>query len=345
MQQKNPFILDGIIEVDSDNLFFGERLAARNKKTLEQIDAGVPIRELEYFKEPKNRGEHISGYESTQIFVDLYKSIKKKGFVDEPYLNIEIKPYGQYRMRRGRHRLSILHHLGNRKIKVRIGLIDNEFSKICDKIFKMNKWRGGKIYNKVMNPLFKHIPTYGSQERINIISDCYDFKGKTVLDIGSRMGYNSHIPARHGAKVIGIDCAAGWKEIADYLTKMYSIRWDCNLNVEFLVGDIYDYVSGQLSAVGGFQSIVGSQHFDVILFLSVFHHLVVGNADRAYKLLDRLSEMCDVMFFDAGTQWKRQFDIEHEGKEIVRRTGFKKWKLIGKKGELDLRRDLWMLSK
>jgi len=333
---QNPFVLDGVIEVNSEDLGFIGRLDVRNRKTLKQIDKGVPIEQLAYFQDPKPRG--AGAYESTKIFVDLYQEIKQRGWQDEPYLNIEIQPLGQIRLRRGRHRLSILHHLGNRKIKVQIGIIDAEFASICDQIFRMNKWRGGRIYNQVMNPLFRYIPVYGSQERINVISEHCDFKGKTVLDIGSRMGYNSHIPARHGAKVIGIDCAAGWRPIADYLTKMYELQWDCKLNVQFLVGDIYDFCTEHKA-----QSV--EREYDVILFLSVFHHLVVGNAERAYGLLNRLSQLCDVMFFDAGTQWKNQFSIEHEGKEIVRRTQFKKWELIGEKGERDLRRNLWMLSK
>ncbi|RKX23812.1 MAG: hypothetical protein DRP45_09600, partial [Candidatus Zixiibacteriota bacterium] len=175
----NPFKTGKTIKMESDDLQINHRIAQRNARTLEEIDAGVPLEELTYYRSPKERG--VTPEQSTQMFIDLYRSIKDNGWTDEPYLNVAIETDGYMRTRRGRHRASILKHLGNREIEVRL-TVDKEFERFADKLFAASSKREGRVYQRIDMPYFKSIPTYGGQDRINHILDACDFDGLKVLD-------------------------------------------------------------------------------------------------------------------------------------------------------------------
>lgn len=328
---KNPIRTGNIIEMNPDDLIMGKRNLDRNLKTLEQIDNNVPLKELEYYKSPKPRGD--SAEESTKMFVNLYKSIKKHGWKDKPYIQLEIQDYGQMRVRRGRHRTSILKYLGIKKIKVEL-LVFDKCKNMLDKIFRVNKKREGKLYQRIDMPYLKNVPVYGGQDRIKYILKSIDFNKLNVLDIGCRMGMYSHYPAKHGANVTGVDSVAQWKEIDDYLTVLYSdtFKWNKKLNVKFYTSDIYDWIKKGIK-------------YDVVLFLSVFHHLSVGNRKNAYKLLMDISKSSKVMVFDAGNQWNRLYGVKDVPADLIKHSEFTQYRIIGKRRDGDMRRYLYLFWK
>jgi SAM-dependent methyltransferase len=94
-----------------------------------------------------------------------------------------------------------------------------------------------------------------SSEKWNVVSQSLDFTGKRVLDIGCAEGYFCHKAVHAGAsRAVGVDSRLGTLLAAHFLSKEQGVKIDFRLGV--------------------FPNLQQLGTFDVILCLSVLHHLV-----------------------------------------------------------------------
>lgn len=94
-----------------------------------------------------------------------------------------------------------------------------------------------------------------SSEKWNVLSQSLDFTGKRVLDIGCAEGYFCHKAVHAGAsRAVGVDSRLGTLLAAHFLSKEQGVKIDFRLGV--------------------FPKLQHLGTFDVILCLSVLHHLV-----------------------------------------------------------------------
>lgn len=91
------------------------------------------------------------------------------------------------------------------------------------------------------------------------IIESYDFKGKTVLDLGCGDGtYSVMIPAWGAKEVLGVDPAAVALESAARRAKDAGVAD----KVSFAVGNIY-----------ALEELLGDRRFDVVMLRAMLHHL------------------------------------------------------------------------
>ena len=111
-----------------------------------------------------------------------------------------------------------------------------------------------------------------------------DIKGKRILDIGCNVGFFCFELGKRGAKVLGVDSDSRAIAIANMVNDCFS------MGVDFQTKKISDELL-QNSQV----------HFDVVLFLNIFHWYVRNNQqEEGYHLVQAISEMTDTMFFETG---------------------------------------------
>lgn len=96
--------------------------------------------------------------------------------------------------------------------------------------------------------------------RLNLLLNEVDFHDKVILDLGCSGGYFSFQLAKVARKVIAVD---GDKEVIE---RNKSLQVELGIsNIEFICAPITE---GLIDAVGA---------VDVVLFLSVFHHMLTGS--------------------------------------------------------------------
>lgn len=131
------------------------------------------------------------------------------------------------------------------------------------------------------------------QGRLDIIESVVDFTGKRVLDLGCSGGFFSFSIARKAQHVTAVD--------ADSHMIQKNIENAKRLKIENI-----DFVNKKIDAA--FLKETGN--YDVVLFLSVFHHIIVGSSvydwteekeqGEAMKLLAALRNVGDILVFDMG---------------------------------------------
>ena len=135
----------------------------------------------------------------------------------------------------------------------------------------------GEIYQEVYGAerLGVQAPAVrGCRDRLTaMLNYLGDVSGKTVLDIGSNMGYFSLALADRGAYVISIEPNENFRRIQNLLAEQLGLsKRVVSLNL-FLDYDAINFIKRNFA------------HFDIILMLSLWHHFV--GSDR----LDRLAGM------------------------------------------------------
>ena len=97
------------------------------------------------------------------------------------------------------------------------------------------------------------------------VAETYDFRGKSVLDVGCGDGaYTTEFAALGARRVLGVDPAAVAIEAAKVRAELMEIKEATS----FAVGNIYEL-----------DAILSEQHFDCIVIRGVLHHL--PDAERA----------------------------------------------------------------
>ena len=148
---------------------------------------------------------------------------------------------------------------------------------------------------EVYQPIFKH-PEFSAQasrsclDRLEKIAAIYDYiskeKGRPlkVLDLGCAQGFFSLSLAARGAIVTAVDYSQPNVDVCNKLADENS-----GFDVEFLLGSIETII----------QERVKEQEYDLVLGLSVFHHLVYEHgAEYVFDLFNILSKKVETGVFE-----------------------------------------------
>lgn len=111
-----------------------------------------------------------------------------------------------------------------------------------------------------------------------------NLKGKSVLDIGCGIGYFGWSNVKIVKSYTGIDSDNKCIKAAQAIKEVLLLQ-----NLRFARVDILHFIEQNTC------------HYDTGLFLSVYHHLLCQVGwDKARKVLKKISEMCDELYFDMG---------------------------------------------
>lgn len=148
---------------------------------------------------------------------------------------------------------------------------------------------------EIYQPIFKH-PEFTAQasrsclDRLEKIISIYDYiskeKGRPlkVLDLGCAQGFFSLNLAERGALVTAVDYSQPNIDVCNKL-----VSENENLKVDFLLGSIENIIKDR----------VKEEEFDLVLGLSVFHHLVYEHgADFVFDLFKELSTKVETGVFE-----------------------------------------------
>ena len=131
------------------------------------------------------------------------------------------------------------------------------------------------------------------EQRIKAIRRHVDFQGKTVLDLGCSGGYFSLNIAQEAKRVLGVD---GDREVIEQ-----------NIAVAHRMGiKNVEFINARLTP----QLISALPDFDVVLFLSVFHHMLAASdaygwnseasRSEAFDALQVIRDKARVLVFEMG---------------------------------------------
>jgi SAM-dependent methyltransferase len=136
-----------------------------------------------------------------------------------------------------------------------------------------------------------------SRARLRLIEECVDFTGKHVCDLGCSGGFFAFEVARKAKSVTAVDAN---KELIEQNRR--NARDLGYSNIEFI---------DELATP---QFVSTLPRFDVVLFLSVFHHIIInsklfpwsGSSDRkeALELIREINHRTDVLVFEMGETWE-----------------------------------------
>lgn len=148
---------------------------------------------------------------------------------------------------------------------------------------------------EVYQPIFKH-PEFTARasrsclDRLEKIASVYDYISKEkrrslkVLDLGCAQGFFSLNLAERGAIVTAVDYS---QPNVDVCNKLASENQ--NLKVDFLLGSIENIINDKVS----------EGEYDLVLGLSVFHHLIYEHgADYVYELFRNLALKVETGIFE-----------------------------------------------
>ncbi|MEK9652310.1 MAG: class I SAM-dependent methyltransferase [Betaproteobacteria bacterium] len=124
-----------------------------------------------------------------------------------------------------------------------------------------------------------------SSDRFDAISHSLPQEALSCLDVGCNEGYFIFKMAERGGFCLGVDAGRNEIMVADALAKIHKIN-----NVSFINASVDP------------ESALRFPKFDVVIFLSVFHHLARHNGlDHAKATLASLSAVCNkYMIFETG---------------------------------------------
>ena len=113
-----------------------------------------------------------------------------------------------------------------------------------------------------------------------------------VLDLGCNAGYFSLHLAQKGADVIGLDYAQGFVNLCEYLAEANNIK-----TAKFVCGDVNKVLNS-----------TDMEQFDLVLGLSIFHHLAYRTSfEEVRRLLKNISDKTDFLMEAAikeeGEKW------------------------------------------
>lgn len=121
------------------------------------------------------------------------------------------------------------------------------------------------------------------KQRIEILESVYDFKGKKGIDLGCNIGGLTFSLALKGSKMVGVEIQKAFVDIANTCEDYYS------LGTKFYTSEISGFV----------KDMDFLDHYDFCLFLATWHWVVKQKGiDTGIKVLKKVSEICDKMFFE-----------------------------------------------
>jgi len=212
-----------------------------------------------------------------QEFLDLYLDIKNNGYNDS-VISIFFDDGGNIEIQDGFHRLSIMAYLGmDEVLNCMISPRKSDFP-LVETITKINN--GKNLYQPCDDKRLNGFKVWrkDSYNRLNFILE--NITGTNILDIGCSEGFFSRELVKQGFQVTALDVERKRLAVARYL----SIINNLELNYHR----------------GSWQKYIGDKCFDSILFLSVFHHDILGfGVKGAFKQLEMFRERTQQLFFEA----------------------------------------------
>jgi 2-polyprenyl-3-methyl-5-hydroxy-6-metoxy-1,4-benzoquinol methylase len=215
--------------------------------------------------------------------IDLLNSIREKGY-DGSVITVYFDRDGYIHTYDGYHRLCIMKYLNMEvDLNIEISNIDPDPAKrgdfpLVETLIAVNN--GRNVYTPVLDDRVKDFTIWrpDSPKRLEFILS--NIRGKTVLDIGCAEGYFSLKLAKRDYEVTALDTSPSYIAITRYLSTINNLKVNCEL--------------------GAWQDCLNKiEHFDNILFLSVFHHSILSNGlDNAFKQLQRFNGKADRIFFE-----------------------------------------------
>ena len=147
-----------------------------------------------------------------------------------------------------------------------------------------------------MEEMCRSIPKHDWRWLIpDMIQGDINIKGKRILDVGCSIGYHSMILLERGAEhaTLNTDNKTQIKKIND-------LKNQRNYNVGILEGMIQDYIDKL-------------KHYDVVLVLNMFHHVLKQTPD-SWWIFKKLLDIGDNVYMTMGTTWDviKEYDNDVE---------------------------------
>jgi len=215
-----------------------------------------------------------------KIVGELYHSIKDNGY-NGSLITVRFDSEGKIHLYDGYHRVAIMKYLGmNADLNVQAGWGDNNWDfPLVETLLRVDR-KGKQTYQPVLDRRVAGFPVdrKDSYSRLDYILT--HLVGKSVLDVGCSEGYFSMELAKRGYEVTAIDADPGKAAIMRYLATINNLDIDCR----------YGYWEDLVK---------NGQHYDNILYLSVFHNtLATSGEEKAYSGLRKLAGRASRVFFE-----------------------------------------------
>jgi len=184
---------------------------------------------------------------------------------------------GEVLLEDGIHRLSIAKILGMTEIPVIITKRHRQWVEFKNKIWLYHKDSPGAVYQPLIHPDLRDIPSAKGDERWDLISKNLPFHKGSLLDIGANWGYFCH-----KFEDLGFTCYAVENSPRElyFLEKLKEIG-----SKEFTI------IAKSIFEIEG-------KRYDVVLALNIFHHFLKNkqNYDKLTRFLIDLDTK--IMFFE-----------------------------------------------
>lgn len=219
------------------------------------------------------------GKVASMRLIRFYEETKRGRPIDT--IQVMARYDGKFVFRDGLHRASIAAALGLEKIFADIVGVDRNLELLMESLKRAayGDYHGHKVlYTPIGHPIFNDWKVLRDKTRWDLIREEFEWKDKSVLDIGCYTGHFSHEIRKMRGHVTGIDVNNQRLNIARKLNTLLE------LDVNFVLADLFKFLP--------------NRKFDCILFLGVLHWILYTGGLKAAKVaLDLISSATPVMFF------------------------------------------------
>lgn len=183
------------------------------------------------------------------------------------------------------------------RMKAEVNLIpeSEKWQRVIELVEEMSAEPKG-MYQPIEHPFFKDwgVTQICSDRLQTIIDYVEEINGKKILDIGCCFGYFSHKLAKMGAEVVGIDICEPKIEVCKLLSDCYNLPPS---NPKFYCLSYQEYLKS-------------GEFFDIILFLSQFHHDIRADEKAAWSGLNFISRHTDLLLIDTDVIFRPELMVE-----------------------------------
>lgn len=214
----------------------------------------------------------------------------------------------------GRHRLSMVQILKIDKVPMRLVVRHQQWDEFRTHIIEQARSRwNGKVYQKLSHPDLSLLPgVHEEHKRVALIRDALPAgSGRTLLDLGTHWGYWLEQMERLGFKCTGVEMREADAEIARKLGVANDAQYD------IWQGNLTTYPQPKA---------------DVVLALSIFHHLV--STDEKHARLTAFLQRLDtpLMFFEPPTKRVERYQPEEFVRFVSEHARLPNLQLLGTTG-------------
>jgi len=256
-----------------------------------------------------------------QVLVTEYEKFStwRDGLLNRPQLfweepvEVRLNPKGYFNIRNGHHRAMFLYCHGWRRIPARLKA--EELEEWINAPAQEAAWnevrQQGRMlfYTPILNPSFYGIHAERDsvhQTRLDLILRYLGSRrvtGKTLLDIGSNIGFYARHFRREGAKVTGVEPDEYHVRLAERVNQLTQVEYDsCSERLETASIGVHD----------------------LGLMLSVFYHFF-QDSQNARAFIRKVDQCVDELLF-----WESGDQPTQERKYILNHTHFRSYTPLGK---------------